>query len=444
MNRTKRQAAMTLAVGALCVLGLILGLVSMLAADSPMGAMAVLPLFGMAATLTPEQVKESVDELGRVWKSFREENDKLLAQGKQTQKEWNEKMQTMNDRMDELDTKLNRRPAPQLTPQQELDEKGKARKNAFLMFCRYGLEGMSAEHKALLEKDSVPGERKALSSAQGVEFLASPEITTDLIKGVVEFSPLRSICRVRSTSAKSVKVRKRTGTFAAAWTAKQATRTETAGLKYGLEELPTHEMYAMVDIPFEDLEDSDFNLEAELNLEFAEQFGVAEGLSGVSGDAVSEMEGVLTNAAVAYTPSGDANLITADGMITLFFDVKDAYAKNGVWMLKRGTIGSVRKLKGSDNNYLWQPGLGSSLPASLLDRPYVEAVDMPAIAANAFPVAFGDFRRGYIIVDRIQMAVLRDPFTQGSSGAVRFHARKRVGGQVVNAEAIRKLKVATS
>lgn len=396
----------------------------------------------MPEILTPEQVKESVDELGRVWKSFREENDRLLASGKQTQKEWNEKMQTLNERMDELDTKLNRRASPAPTPEQEQDQQSKARKAAFVSFCRYGLDGMSAEEKSLLAKDSVPGERKALSSGQGVEFLASPEMSNELIKGVVEFSPIRSVARVRTTSAKSVKIRKRTGTFAAAWVAKTGTRAETTGLKYGLEDVPTHEMYALVDVPFEDLEDSDFNLEAELNLEFAEQFGVAEGLSAVSGDAVNEMEGFMTNAAVGETNSGDANLITADGMISLYFAVKDVYAKNGVWALKRGTIGAVRKLKGSDNNYLWQPGLGNSLPSMLLDRPYVEAVDMPAIAAGTYPVAFGDFRRGYVIVDRVQMAVTRDPYTQAGSGAVRFHARKRVGGQVVNAEAIRKLKIA--
>lgn len=398
----------------------------------------------MPDLLTPEQVKDSIDELGRSWKAFRDENDKLLAQGKQTQVEWNEKMHALNNRMDELDTKLNRRHAPPRTEEEQQTQDRKARTQAFVKFCRYGVETLSAEERALLVKDSAAGERKSLSSAQGTEYLASPEISNDLIKGVVEFSPVRSVARVRPTNAKSVKIRKRIGTFAAAWVAKTGTRTETTGLKYGLEEVPTHELYALVDVPFEDLEDSDFNLEAELSMEFAEQFGVAEGLSAVSGDAVNEMEGLLTNAAMTYTPSGDANLITADGMIDLHFAVKDAYAKNGTWMLKRGTLGSVRKLKGNDNNYLWQPGLGSALPSTLLDRPYVEAVDMPTIAANAYPVLFGDFRRGYVIVDRVQIAVTRDPFTQAASGAVRFHARKRVGGQVVNAEAIRKLKIATS
>ncbi|BFU90150.1 MAG: phage capsid protein [Nitrospira sp.] len=388
-------------------------------------------------------LQESIDELGRTWKSFREENDKLLAEGKQTQVQWNEKLQKLNDRMDELDTKLNRRPAPQRSAKDEQDEKAATRKAAFLNFCRYGLEGMSAEEKSLLAKDSLPGERKSLSSPQGVEYLASPEVTNDILKGVIEFSPIRTVARVRTTSAKSVKLRKRTGTFAAAWIAKTGTRAETTGLKYGLEEVPTHELYALVDIPFEDLEDSDFNLEAELNLEASEQFGVAEGLSSVSGDGTGEWEGLLTNAAMSFTVSGDANLITGDGLIQLYVDVKDAYARNGMWMLKRDTIGKVRKLKDSQGQYIWMPGLASALPSTILDRPYVEAVDMPVIAANAFPVLFGDFRRGYTVIDRVQIAVIRDTYTQASNGAVRFHFRKRSGGQVVNVEAIRKLKIST-
>jgi len=295
-----------------------------------------------------------------------------------------------------------------------------------------------------LVKDAVPGERKALSSAQGVEFLASPEITTEIIKGVVEFSPIRSIARVRTTSAKSVKIRKRTGTFAAAWTGKQAARTETTGLKYGLEEVPTHELYALVDVPFEDLEDADFNLEAELQTEAAEQFGVAEGKAAITGDGAGELEGVLTNAAIAYTPSGSSSAITADGMIDLYFGVKDVYARNGTWVIKRGTLGTIRKLKDGNSQYLWSPGLAGAVPSTILDRPYVESVDMPDVAANAFPVVFGDWRRGYLLIDRIQMAVTRDPFSQAANGAVRFHIRKRVGGQVVVAEALRKLKIATS
>lgn len=429
-----------LAVGTLCVLGLVMGVCGAFAAEDAMGALIALPLLG--TVLTPEQVKESVDELGRVWKSFREENDKLLASGKQTQTQWNEKMQSMNDRMNELDTKLNRRPAPALTESEEAAKTQKARTQAFLSFCRYGLEGMSAEEKSLLAKDSLPGEKKALSSAQGVEFLASSEMSNELLKSVIEFSPIRSVARVRTTSNKSVKLRKRLSTFTAQWVAKMGPKTETTGLAYGLEDAPVHEMYALVDVPNEDLEDSDFNLEAELNLEFAEQFGVAEGKSAMLGDAVGEMEGIASHAVLQANSvvSGSAALLTPDGIIDLYVALKDAFARNGTWMLRRASLGAIRKFKDSQNQYLWQPGLTGALPSTILDRPYVEAVDMPAVGANAYPLAFGDFRRGYVVIDRIQLAVLRDPFTQATLGAVRFHARKRTGGQVVNTEAIKLQK----
>lgn len=395
---------------------------------------------------TVAEVKTLIEEQNRLFNDFKKENDQLQAAGKNTQKEWTEKLQKLGDRMDEIDVKLQRRFG-------SLESKGDAAKaerelknRAFREYCRYGLEGMDAELKSHLIKADPAKERKALGTAQGVEFLASPEITNELIKGVVEFSPMRAIARVRTTGATSIKMRKRTGTFAAAWIGKTGTRTETTGLAYGMDEIPNHELYAMVDIATQDLEDSDFNLESELNMEFTEQFGVAEGKSAILGDASGEMEGFAVHAGLqaAYVPSGHASQVTADGLINLTFGLKDAYARNGVYVMKRATIGEIRKLKGSDNNYLWQPGLSELVPANILGRPYVEAVDMPAIAANAFAVAFGDFRRGYVIVDRVNVSVLRDPYTQATTGLVRFIARKRVGGQVVNTEAIKLQKIAAS
>ncbi len=169
---------------------------------------------------------------------------------------------------------------------------------------------------------------------------------------------------------------------------------------------------------------------------------MAEGAAFVTGDAVGKPEGLLVNADVAETNSGDGGAITADGLIDLFHAVKTAYARNGTWLMNRQTLGEVRKLKDSQGQYLWQPGLQAGVPGAILGAPFVEAPDVPDIAANATPVVFGDFRRGYLIVDRVQMSVLRDPFTQATSGNVRFIARRRVGGQVVLAEAIRKQRIA--
>jgi HK97 family phage major capsid protein len=132
-----------------------------------------------------------------------------------------------------------------------------------------------------------------------------------------------------------------------------------------------------------------------------------------------------------------------DGLINTYYGLKTAYAKNAVWTMNRATIGAVRKLKDSTGRYIWVPGVANAAPNTILDASYVELPDMPDVAAGAFPIAFGDFQKGYRIVDRVLISVLRDPFTQADNGMVKFLARKRVGGAVVLGEAIAKLKCST-
>jgi len=252
------------------------------------------------------------------------------------------------------------------------------------------------------------------------------------------------VASIRQTSQRFVELPKKTGSIAAVWVAETGTRSETTGMAYGLENVPVHEMSAVVDISFADLEDSAFNMEEEIVNECSEQFGVAEGTAFVSGNAIGKPQGILTNEDIDYTASGDADEITADGLMDIFYDLKSAYANNAVWLLNRQTLKAIRKLKAGDGHYLWQPNIGLGTPPTICERPYIECVDMPDIAANAYPVVLGDFKRGYKIIDRIAISITRDNLTQASSGKCRFTARKRVGGQVVLAEAIRKLKIATS
>jgi HK97 family phage major capsid protein len=391
--------------------------------------------------MTPEEIKALIEEQAGLVKQLREENDRLIEAGKNTQKEWTEKMQKLQDRLDEIDVKL-KRPALE-RPERDPDRPASKAHQAFMSWCRHGLAGVTPEDRQYLRRGE-PGEAKALTTMDetAAGFLASPEITSEIIKGIVEFTPIRGLARVRTTSQRSVKSRKRTGTFAAKWAAETGTKTETTGLTFGVEELPVHELYAMVDVSTAELEDSDFNLEAELAMEATEQFGVAEGKAFAVGTAVGQPEGIITNAAVGLTNSGDASLIKADGVIDLTYAVKQGYASRAAFLMRRATIGAVRKLKDTQNQYLWQMGIMAGQPSMLLGYPIFEAPDLDAIAANAKPIIFGDYRRGYDIVDRRTMTVLRDPFTQAASGKVRFIFTRRVGGQVVVAEAMRIQKVA--
>ena len=163
----------------------------------------------------------------------------------------------------------------------------------------------------------------------------------ELIKTVTEISPIRSIARVRSTSARSIQVPKRTGQFAAQWVAESGTRSETTGYQVGLEEIPAHEHYALVDISEQDLEDTVFNLEAEMQSEFAEQFAKAEGTAFISGDGSNKPTGIVNGSTVSSTTAANAASIVADDLFDLVHGLKSEYARSATFMMNRATLGAI-------------------------------------------------------------------------------------------------------
>jgi HK97 family phage major capsid protein len=293
------------------------------------------------------------------------------------------------------------------------------------------------------KENLTPDEVKVLtvSNDNTAGYLAPPEYVREIIKGIIEFSPVRSVARVRSTGQRSIQVPKRTGTFSAEWVAEQGTRSETTGYAVGLEEIPAHELYALVDISEQELEDSVFNLEAEMNAEFVEQFAKAEGNSFISGNSVGKPQGLINNAGNNIT-SATNDVLGADDLIGAAHNIKSEYMRNATWMFNRSTLSTIRKLKDSSGQYLFQPGLYQmGVGSSLLGHPIVEASDLADIADGTKPVLFGDYRRGYMIVDRVSLSIMRDPFTQASAGNVRYIARRRVGGQVILPEAITTITI---
>lgn len=320
--------------------------------------------------------------------------------------------------------------------------------NAVVAAHTKGIVNLSQdEQKALSD---VRDEYKALAISPDTAggYLAPVEYVREIIKGVTEISPARMLARVRTTAGKSIQIPKRTGQFAARRTGETQKRTETAGLEYGLVEINAPEMYALVLITNQMLEDSAFNMEQEISGEAMEQFAVREGQEFVSGDGVLEMQGFLNAAGVVSSNSGTATTIAdadgqANGLLSMKYSLKTAYARNANWLLNRTTLGSVRKLKDDNKNYIWMPGIAQGKPNTIDGDPYVEVPDMPNEGAGLKPVAYGDFQRGYTMVDRIAMEMLRDPFTGADDGVIKFRVRRRVGGQVVLGEAIKTLTCAT-
>lgn len=329
-------------------------------------------------------------------------------------------------RLDEIERRVNR---PRAAP---AEDKPAAEVKAFRSFIRTGPERMGA--------DEVKDLRVANDTAGG--YLAPDQFSTEMLKNLVEISPVRSAARVSSISAGSITLPKRTGTTTAYWVGETEDRTETQPT-YGQVEIEAHELAAFVDVSNRLLEDSAIDIAAELSADLAEEFARAESVAFLTGNGVKRPEGILTDTDVQTVANGHATELQVDGLIDIFHDLPAFYRNRGAWMMNAKTIGAVRKLKDADGNYLWRDSLVEGNPPTLLGRPVVDAPDMPDIEAASTPIAFGDFAEAYRIVDRIGLQVLRDPYSLATKGLVRFHARRRTGGRVVKAEAIRKLSMET-
>lgn len=342
--------------------------------------------------------------------------------------------------VEELEAKFNRQGLGKIGDEKKSDINLWAR--AVVDAHTKGVINLTAEQQKALADVAAEYKSMPVSNDTTGGYLAPSEYVREILKTVTDISPARQLARIRTTGAKSILLPKRTGQFAAVWTAEQGTRTETSGLAYGMLEIHAHEMYALIDISAQNLEDSAFNLESEISFESTEQFAVLEGLGFVTGTGVGQMEGFVTNADVGVTNSGAAATVTADSLHTIKHALKTAYARNANWAMNRTTLGAIRRLKNGNGDYLWQAGIAQGAPNTIDGDAYVEVPDMASEGANAKPVAYGDFMRGYTLVDRVAMSMLRDPYTQATSGNIRFIFRRRVGGMVTQPEAIRVLKCA--
>jgi len=292
------------------------------------------------------------------------------------------------------------------------------------------------------EKELDEMERKALYESDDTlgGYYAPEEYVADLIKGVTEISPLRSIARVRTTSNRGIEIPKRTGQFAATFVNETATRSETTGYQTGLMQIDAHELYALVDISQALLEDSAFDLESEMSTEFGEQFAKAEGTAFITGNGVGRPQGITdTGAGVASVNSGSGTALTANGLLDLMYAIKSDYMNNANFVMNRSSLAAILKLEDTEGQKIFVQGMSyvGAAPSTILGKPYILAEDMPNVGGSAKPVAYGDFSKAYTIVDRVNLSVMRDPYSVATAGNIRYIARRRVGGAVVLAEAIR-------
>lgn len=270
-------------------------------------------------------------------------------------------------------------------------------------------------------------------------------------------SPIRGIANVVRTGTAGYRKLVTAGGVVAGWASETGARGETGTPSFNEIVPPSGELYANPAASQAMLDDAQFDVEGWLAGEIAREFAVAEGAAFVNGNGVNKPKGFLTYAttnegdavrafgALQYVASGAAGAFGTSGpdkLIDLVQSLRAPYRQGASFVMNSATLAVIRKMKTSDGAFLWQPSVAAGQPATLLGYPVVEAEDMPDIAANSLSIAFGNFAAGYVIAERGETNILRDPFS--NKPFVHFYAVKRIGGGVANSEAIKLMKFAAS
>ncbi len=323
-----------------------------------------------------------------------------------------------------------------------------------------GNAGQSLELKSFVDgylRHGREAELKSLSGSVPADggFAIPREIDALITAQLKAISPIRAISQVVQVGSSGYrKLVTSTGT-ASGWVSETAARPETGTAKFHEIAPPMGELYANPAASQSMLDDAAFNLEEWLAGEIATEFAKAEGAAFINGNGENQPSGFLS---AATSTAGDSKRpfgtlqfsVTGNAsgfddapemkLIDLVHSLKAAHRQGAVFVMNSKTLATVRKFKAADGSFLWQPGILEGQPARLLGYPVIEAEDMPDVAANAYPIAFGNFRNGYLIAERRATTILRDPFT--NKPFVNFYATKRVGGQVLDSDAIKLLRVA--
>ena len=392
------------------------------------------------------EITDRVNHLGHAWEQFKQVNDSRL---REIERKGNadplymehlskigSALDNYKERMEQLETAYNR-PAREVAPGYKSEGYSSEYKNAF---CNYLRKGMDAGLEGL--------QTKALSVGSDPDggYLVTPTMSSRIASIVFESSPIRQIATVETISSDALDLIDDHDQAAAGWTIETGAVSDTNTPQVAKRTIPVHELYAQPKATQKLVDDSAIDIESWVATKVADIFARKEATAFVTGNGVGQPRGILTYAAgtswgqIEQVTSGTSGTITADGLIKVYYALKDAYARRATFLMNRASVMAVRLLKDSTNQYIWQPGLAAGAPDTLMGVPVMMAADMPVAAANSLSVAVGDFASAYTVVDRIGIRTLRDPFTD--KPFVKFYTTKRVGGDVVNYEAIKLLKLA--
>ena len=383
------------------------------------------------------EIEKKLQEISEAHAAFKDAHKKEMetksAEAKAKVDELNEKLSQLDAELKGLKAAAARGSQAGAANEQTPEEiKTAEYKKQFNMFMRKGHEFKAVQNSVGTDEEGG--------------YLVTPEMSSEIVKKVYESSPLRQLASIQVISSDALEILEDLELVQSGWVGEKQARSATDTAKLKMIKIPTHEIYAQPMATQKLLDDASVNVEMWLADKVAQKFALDEAAAFVNGDGAGKPKGFL-----AYDEGTGFNQVEAietstslaikgDDLIELNFALKDEYKKKGAWLAQRQTIKEFRKLKDTQGRYLWEPGLNGAAQSTLLGAPIYEAADMAAagVAGNK-AVAFGDFKAGYQIVDRIGVRVIRDVYTQ--KPFILFYTTKRVGGAVKNFEAIKLLKV---
>ncbi|MCG2575194.1 phage major capsid protein [Acinetobacter sp. ME22] len=392
-----------------------------------------------------KDIEEVAADLKGTFEDFKKKNDQELdgikaEKGKLSEQvdKINEKLGDLDKLKDELEKELKAAKRPGATKGKEADE----HKTAFYQFMRKGTEDGLAE----LEKKAV---NVGTDSEGG--YAVPEELDKTLLELLKDENPMRRICSQMTVGTDKYKKLVNLGGAGSGWVGETDTRPATGTSTLAQLEAYMGEIYANPQVTQTALDDVFFDVENWISTEVAQEFAEKEGNAFLLGNGTNKPKGIL-----AYSFSTDADKDRAfgtlqnvnsgtsadfdsDGLLNLIYATRKAYRNGALFMMTNLTQAKVRKFKDSEGNYLWQPGLQLGQPSTLLGYGIEENEDMPEVAADVMPVLFGNFKRAYLIVDRMGTRVLRDPYT--NKPYVGFYTTKRTGGMLLDSNAVKGLKL---
>ena len=399
--------------------------------------------------MTIQEATERLHSLGNAWEQFKQVNDARLHELERkgyADPLYSEHLSKINDALDQQKQRLDRIETVQARPGREMTNlgyRGGDEGEYKSAFCNYLRKGMDSALESLQTKSLSVG-----TDANG-GYLVPNQMSNTIVQIVNESSPMRALASVETISSDALDIIEDVGDMDAAWADETTARSSaTNNPSIGRNTIATFEMYAQPQATQKLIDDGSIDIEQWIAQKVGDKMARLEASAFINGDGTTQPKGILSYAAgttfgsqIEQINSGVDGDVTGDSLLQLYYALKDEYARRATFLMHRTTVQAVRLLKESTTDqYLWQPGLAAGAPDSLLGVPVALAADMPVPDEDSLSIAVADFKRAYLIVDRIGIRTLRDPFT--AKPFVKFYTTKRVGGEVVNTDAIKLLKLA--